>query len=41
MVGMLMGGNDHTNTSFFTSVTELFADIRRITSAIDVRLPPE
>lgn len=38
VVGLLLAANDGTNTSFFTTLDDVFADIRQITGANDVRL---
>lgn len=38
VVGLLVGVNDWTSTAYFTSLDELFRDIRHITGVADVRL---
>lgn len=40
-VGLLFGGSPSLNISYFTHVKDLFADIRDLTGAEEVRLPPE
>lgn len=38
VVGMIFGGSDRTGTSYYTPIGDIFADIKRVTGARDVRI---
>lgn len=38
VVGMVIRGYDRTRTSYYTPIEDIFADIKRVTGARDVRI---